>query len=62
LENVRVNTIILKWIFKGTDWADVYWLFPAQDEDKGEGSFEDVCEPSGEIMWGAFFDYVGNRF
>jgi hypothetical protein len=52
LENVRVNTIILKWIFKGIYWVGVYWLFLAQDEDKGDGSFEDVCETSGEIMWG----------
>jgi hypothetical protein len=47
LENLRIIRIILKWIFKGIDWVGVYWLFLAQDEDKGGGSFEDVCEPSG---------------
>jgi hypothetical protein len=55
LENLRVNRIILKWIFKGIDWVVVYWLFLAQDEDKREGSFEDVCEPSGEIKCGGDF-------
>lgn len=44
-----MNRVILKWIFKGIDWVGVYWLFLAQDEDKGDGSFEVVCETSGEI-------------
>jgi len=30
----------------------VYWLFLAEDEDKGDDSFEDVCETSGEIKCG----------
>ena len=30
----------------------VYWLFLAQDKEKGGGSFEELCEPSNEIKCG----------
>jgi hypothetical protein len=52
LENINASRIILKWIYKEVDWVLVYWLFLDQDEDKGDGSFEEVCESSGEIKGG----------
>jgi len=33
----------------------VYLLCLAEDEDKGDGSFEDVCEPTSEIKCGELF-------
>ena len=56
LENLSINRIILKRIFKGVEWVGAYWVHLAQDGDKGEGSCENSYEPSGYIKRGSFLE------
>jgi hypothetical protein len=48
------SKIIFKWIFQGSGWVDVDWIYLAQDRDKWRALNKAVNESSGSIKCGEF--------